>query len=299
MFHQTNDAEHFVSASELENDGYKLSGNIWSNRKRRYLPVYEAKMIQSYDHRAASVLVKDANWIRQGQTYETTIVEHQNPEFAVLPRFWVAENVVAAAVSNQNVPAYLAYKDITSPTNRRTMIAAFIPPSGVVNSAPLMFCGPSITTRSICCLLANLNSFAYDYVARQKVGGLHLNFFIVEQLPTFPPDSYSNQCPWDKMSLEEWISDRVLKLTCTSNEMKPLAAAAGFEPQLCKWNGEERAKIVAELDAAYFLLYGLERDDVDYMLSTFVASSQKGGLMLGGTQRERILQEYDRLRSSS
>ena len=37
------------------------------------------------------------------------------------------------------------------------------------------------------CLLANLNSLAYDFVARQKVGGLHLNFFIVEQLPTLRP----------------------------------------------------------------------------------------------------------------
>jgi len=39
-------------------------------------------------------------------------------------------------------------------------------------------------------LLANLCSFAFDYVARQKVGGQHLNFFIVEQLPVLPPVRY-------------------------------------------------------------------------------------------------------------
>ena len=33
------------------------------------------------------------------------------------------------------------------------------------------------------CLLANLNCFAFDFVARQKIGGVNLNFFIVEQLP--------------------------------------------------------------------------------------------------------------------
>ena len=35
------------------------------------------------------------------------------------------------------------------------------------------------------CLLANLNSFVFDYVTRQKIGGVALNFFIVEQLPVF------------------------------------------------------------------------------------------------------------------
>ena len=72
---------------------------------------------------------------------------------------------------------------------------------------------PEAEPRRECCLLANLNSFAYDYVARQKVGSVHLNFFIVEQLPTLPPDTYADKCPWAKReTLEHWISERVLKL---------------------------------------------------------------------------------------
>ena len=76
-------------------------------------------------------------------------------------------------------PALLAYKDVTSSTNQRTMIAAFIPFCGVVNSAPLMLADGVPFPRQ-CCLLGNLNSMAYDFIARQKVGSVHLNFFIVE-----------------------------------------------------------------------------------------------------------------------
>ena len=36
-------------------------------------------------------------------------------------------------------------------------------------------------------LAGNLNSMAFDFVARQKVQGQHLNWFIVEQLPIIPP----------------------------------------------------------------------------------------------------------------
>ena len=103
---------------------------------------------------------------------------------------------------------------------------------------------------------------------------MHLNFFIVEQLPTLPPDAYADKCPWSKHeTLEHWISERVLKLTCTAEDMIPLAKACGFKGSrgdgVHIWKEAERAEIRAELDAAYFHLYGIERDDAEYILSTF------------------------------
>lgn len=195
MFHQTNDAELFHDPARLKEMGCRLAGNRWTQGKRTFLPLYEAKMVQAFDHRAASVKLAEGNWVRQGQTEDTTLVEHQNPEFVVQPRWWVEESEVVRARGGATAqPAYLCFKDVTSPTNQRTMIAAFIPPVAVVNSAPLMLHGEDISPRRLACLLANLNSFALDFVARQKVGGLHLNFFIVNQLPLFPPVEYAKKC---------------------------------------------------------------------------------------------------------
>jgi hypothetical protein len=148
------------------------------------------------------------------------------------------------------------------------------------------------------CLLSNLNSFAYDFIARQKVGGLHLNFFIVEQLPTLPPDRYEGKCPWDKKAtLEKWISERVLKLTCTADDMRPLAEAAGFKEGVHKWDEAERAQLRAELDAAYFHLYGLDREEVDYVLDQF-QGVVKEDVATGrpGRTRRTILEAFDALR---
>jgi hypothetical protein len=145
----------------------------------------------------------------------------------------------------------------------------------VVNSAPLVLMGDDINPRLAACLLGNLNSFVLDFVARQKVGGIHLNFFIVEQLPVLPPDRYAARCAWDKrQTLEKWISDRVLKLTCTAEDMLPLARAAGFEARVRKWDPSERAELMAQLDAAYFLLYGVSRHEAEYILSTFQGASR-------------------------
>lgn len=297
MFHQTNDAEYFRTGQSLKADGFRLEGNRWVRRKEIYLPLYEAKMIQAFDHRAASVMVDEANWMRQGQTEETTLVMHQNPEFVGMPRFWVDQKEVLERRHGESRGAFLAMKDVTSPTNQRTMIAAFIPWSAVVNSAPLIVTTNGIDSRKGCCLLANLNSFAYDFVARQKVGGLHLNFFIVEQLPTLPPERYEEKCPWDKrQTLVKWISERVLELTCTADDMRPLAEAAGFKEGVHKWNEGERRRLRAELDAAYFHLYGLGREEVDYVLDQFqgvVKEDEAHGRP--GPTRSAILEAYDAL----
>ena len=294
MFDQTNDAELFRDAKSLGSDGFHLDVGCWVRRKDVYLPLYEAKMIQAFDHRAAGVVVEGTNWMRQGQTQETSLVSHQNPEFAVTPRFWVDQKVVLQRLGEKK-EAFLALKDVTSATNQRTMIASFIPWSGVVNSAPLILTTNGLTYRRWSCLLANLNSFAYDFIARQKVGGLHLNFFIVEQLPTFPPDRYEVKCPWDKKAtLEKWISERVLKLTCTAEDMRPLAEAAGFKEGVHKWDEAERVRLRAELDAAYFHLYGLDREEVDYVLDQFqgvVKEDEACGRP--GPTRRTILEAYD------
>lgn len=300
MFHQTNDAELFHEANDLKKASATLGGNRWEADGTTYLPVYEAKMLQAYDHRAADVVTDDANWVRQGQTEGRNLVDYQNPEHLALPRYWVPE---ADIPSGPKPPAFLCYKDVTSPTNRRTMIAAFTPYAGLVNSAPIVFSEHGQVPD--CCLLANLNSYAWDYVVRQKISNVHLNFFIVEQIPTLPPHEYAKPCPWKKkQTLQQWISERVLKLTCTAEDMLPLADACGFTGgsfaayggRLNRWDEKERAALMADLDAAYLHLYGLGRDDAEYILSTFKGIHDSSPLTPGRVSlAEYTLQRYDDL----
>lgn len=164
---------------------------------------------------------------------------------------------------------FLVYNDVTSPTNQRTMIAACLPRAGVVNSAPIVM--TDCTVRKQLCLLANLNSFIWDDVVRQKVGNLHLNFFIVEQVPTLLPDRYDEPCPWSKgqgKTLEAWIAERVLKLTCTAEDMLPLADACGFA------DGSLKA---------------------EYVLSTFKGIHDDNPLLSGHPSTAKFIMElYDR-----
>ncbi|MCH7549531.1 MAG: N-6 DNA methylase, partial [Candidatus Krumholzibacteriota bacterium] len=292
MFDQTNDAELFHTQEQLKSKGFKPRGSRWSRRKQVFLPLYEAKMIQAYDHRAAGIAVEKKNWMRQGQTVPTSLVSHQKPEFAPQPRWWVDESEVLRTAGQPASWGFLGFKDITSPTNQRTVIAAAIPWSAVTNHFPLL-CTATTPTLNLC-LLANLNAYVLDYVARQKIGGITLNFFLVRQFPVLSPDAYSERCPWARRQrLETWISDRVLKLTCTSDEMVPLAQACEMDPPIHKWNPRERAELLAELHAAYFLLYGLKMDEAEYVLSTFpVADQVIDALGSPRSMRTLILDKY-------
>ena len=83
----------------------------------------------------------------------------------------------------------LGFKDVTAPTNVRSMIAALIPGSGVGNTLPII----SIDGRAAAdaaLLLANFEAIPFDYVARQKIQGQHPNWFIVEQLPVVPLETH-------------------------------------------------------------------------------------------------------------
>ena len=304
MFHQTNDAERFHEAEALKADGFKLKGNRWVKGKQAFLPLYEAKMLRSYDHRFGTVFVDTSNWINQGQTHENNSrFNTRIRNSSSLPRYWASGSRAIAGLGG-SVAAHIAFRDITNPTNRRTMISAFAPAVGFINTLPIATFPDSISFRRRACLQANFGSFVFDYVTRNKLQGRHMNFYILEQLPTLEPDQYDKPCPWDAgTTLETWISERVLKLTCTAVDMLPLAEACDFTGgsfqaeyggRLNKWDESQRADLMAELDAAFFHLYGIDRDDAEYILSTFKGIHDRQDLFAGGlSTAERIVRKYE------
>jgi hypothetical protein len=82
--------------------------------------------------------------------------------------------------------------------------------------------------------------------------------------------------------------------------MIPLAEAAGFKEKVHKWKEPERAELRAELDAAYFHLYGITRDDAEYILSTFTGMiDDNGPTLVGSSASNDILRAYDVLATAT
>lgn len=263
MFHMTNDSRFFLTRTELEKQGFVPAPlNRWQKENAEALPLYEGKMVQMYDHRAADVVVNAENLHRaaQPETIQSALKE-QGDRYPV-PQYWV----LGEATYIQEAPpplATLAFKDVTAPTNARTMIAAFVPQAGLGNTLP----GLLGETAQTALLLANLNSFAFDFLARQKVQGQHLNWYILEQLPVIAPERFEETLGTVKIA--DFIREQVLHLSYTAHDLAPLARDLGYDGPPFRWDESDRRERMAALDALFMHLYGLGADDAAYILDTF------------------------------
>ncbi len=272
MFDMTNDSGLFRTRAELEEKegAYPVGGNRYRSPAGDWIPLYEGKMVQAFDHRAARVVVNPENRHRPAQPAPATLAQHRNPDWLPDPQFWILES----KTEFPGAPYLLAFKDVTAPTNIRSMIAALIPGVGAGNTLPVV----SIERRDAgdaALLLANFNAVPFDYVARQKIQGQHLNWFIVEQLPVVPPERYE-AVRFGPRTAGEIVREAVLELTYTARDMAPFARDMGYVDESGAvrppflWNEDRRLRLRAKLDAVFFHLYGVtDRDEARRVFSTF------------------------------
>jgi hypothetical protein len=85
-------------------------------------------------------------------------------------------------------------------------------------------------------------------------------------------------------------------LTYTAWDLAPFARDLGDDGPPFRWDEARRFLLRAELDAAFFHLYGIPRDDVDYIMETFPIVKRKD-IAAHNTYRTKdaILTTYDEM----
>jgi hypothetical protein len=286
LFNMTSDSHLFRTREELEADGWALTGNTFTRGPDRHLPLYEAKMIHHFDHRWAT-------YTDAGDTRDLTLAEKQDSAFVVQPRYWVPAKEVDARLRDRWPHNWLlGFRRVARTTDERSAIFTVCPANGAGDSVFLM--QSAMPPPDQAALLANLDSFAFDFVTRQKVGGMNFNFFIAQQLPALDPPRNSS-CLWDQSDLLiRWVSARLSELIYSAWDLADFAADLGYAGPPFRWDPERRFVLSCELDAAFFHLYGIERDDVDYIMDTFPIVRRKDAAAHGEYRTKRVILEiYD------
>ncbi|WP_405840161.1 Eco57I restriction-modification methylase domain-containing protein [Streptomyces sp. NBC_01518] len=309
MFHMSNDSHLFRGKAELEGEGWKLKGNIFTDPSdgRRYLPLYEAKMLHHFDHRLGTYEGQTQAQANVGTLPRVTAEQHDDPEFAPMPRYWVPEFDVDSGKRDKKLNPIMwpgaasrlrerdwlhgwlmGWRNIARSSDRRTMVVFALPPYGVGHSSPLMF--PADATASAL-LQASLSSYSFDYVIRQKIAGTNLTFGYLYQLPVPKLSDFAGAPGGIR-----WFIDRVAELAWTSVDMTSFAKDLGYTGLPFRWSGSRRELLRAELDAALFHLYGVGRDDVEYVMDTFPVVKREDEAAHGTYRtRDLILDVYDRM----
>ena len=131
----------------------------------------------------------------------------------------------------------LAYRDVASPTNRLTLIAALVP-RGVITTHTLFCLKDPVDEDSQHYLCAMFNSFVANYLVRSRVG-THVTTAIIERLP-------------------------VPKPSCESAEFKEVVF---LSKQIM--TAPSAAHLCARLQALAAKLYGLEQQHFRHIVDTF------------------------------
>ena len=291
MFHMAGDSALFQTQGDLEKLGaYPVGLGIWRNERTTFVPLIVGRMIDQFNHRYSSAHYDEEANLLIKQFGHTITPDEQlaDPSYFPTPVFWVdAEEL------RHRQQYYLVFRDIARNNDVRTFIATVSGECAYGHTAPLLVDDGNANT-GIPGLVANFNSFACDYVLRQKSNTTHLTWFLVEQLPVLTPKHYERR--FGRRTSADIVKDHVLRLTYTAHDMAPFARDMGYvnkdgtvRPPII-WNEAERRHLRARLDALYFILYGVtDEDDIRYILSTFPIVERKDRQMFDGVYLTREL----------
>jgi hypothetical protein len=223
---------------------------------------------------------------------KSQLIEKQRQQLPLLPlpRFWAERSVVEKMYLTKNwlKEWTIGIRDVTSATNERTAIACILPRIGLVQPLNGILVPNAILGLWI---VGAVNSFAFDYVARQKTPSTHLNVTIFSQLPI---PEYDSKNPFSNTALKT-----VLELSYVISSLEKFAKDCGYDGPPFRWDEERRFLLRCELDAAYFHLYSIARDDVDYIMNTFPIVKRKDEAAHGEYRtRQVILEIYDEMQQA-
>ena len=300
MFDMANDSGLFRTRADLASAGWMMDSNRFERPGETMLPLYEAKMTYQYNHRSGTFEGAPAGK-RPHRLPSPSGAQLADQKYAPLPFYWVAEEHVDAQLDGVwDREWLLGWRDVTDArASVRTVVAAVIPRVGAADTFLLAM--PAVEPRLVACLYGNLCSIPLDYAARQKVGGLHLKYNVFRQIPVFAPPHYGRTCPWDpETTIRDWLLAHVLELTYSAWDLKPFAEDCGDDGPPYAWKPERRFRVRCEIDAAFFYLYGISRDDTAYILDTFPVLARSEEREHGEYRTKRIvLETYDALAAAA
>jgi len=277
-------SDEILTSDSLPKDELKI-------KSKDYAPIYEGKLISQYDHRFASYSISGKPEVHN--------IEDKSANVTInLFRYIPLKTALRKNPRLHSSSSFIAVRNITNRTNERGVIAAIIP--AFITDYTLRII--QLNTKSLykIILLSNLNSIVFDFLARQKIGGSNLSNYILEQTPIISPKKMGDKdfkfiiprcfellyTAWDVKAFadEVWLdSDNQMKdiirnqhqdnhgtIIGNKNGSNPVLPSKMIEIGIPLspfiWDENRRAIIRAELDAWYAKLYGLNREDLRYIL---------------------------------
>lgn len=265
LFHMSGASESFLDHADIEDKISRRDGAlaVLADGQRVY-PLYEGKMYWHFDHRYGTYEAQTEKQANKGVLPRVTEAQHGDPNYRVQPRYWVDANLTESVLGDEaGRQWFFSWRDVG--ISERTLIGTIIPRTATGDKAPVLFANQP--PKLFAALSAVLGSLVADYAVRQRA--MNIKFFVLEQVPVLTPEKLAHEALWLGTKPVDWLTPRLLELCYTNVELEAFARDLGFEGEPFTWGVDRRPLIQAEIDAAILHLYGLSREQVDWVLDSF------------------------------
>jgi len=241
-FHMTNDSKLFIPRDKAEEAGYKADeyGRWIGQDGEILLPLYEGRMIGQFDF-------SKKGWVSgtgRAAVWRDIPMERKFIE----PQFLMRASDHRAACSAR--PFKLVMMNISAATNSRSMLTAIVPDYPANHSLATLT--PRAELHHVA-MVSTLNAFVFDWTMRLRLGGLNVSWFVLEESPL--PRS---------LQMTANVTHQARLLCATAPTLAPMLIQG--EPARAALTAHERLRLRCVLDAILAAIYGLQREDLQWIL---------------------------------
>ena len=233
-----------------------------------YIPIYEGKFIELYTGKYATFNGMSPEEKYKNKASAKNIIDPQGQEYPE-SRYFIEENTWKNLSKNFDESMVVAWRSLTSATNRRTMLATILPITPTCQSIQILQLADE---RQMLHLIALFNSIIFDYIVRLKMVGLDLTQTIIKQIPVPAIEQYDDQIDYKGIvaSFSKHIISRLKKLYQDDKRLDKV-----FSKYDTYSVDDHRGVLIAEIDQIIGLLYGLDNVSIKKIAYSFEAFYSK------------------------
>jgi Type I restriction-modification system methyltransferase subunit len=231
------------------------------------VPIYEGKFIEQYDARYATFhgVPDSKKYVNKASAVKINAKKNGRKELPEC-RYFVHKELWDSYLHQYNKEYSLCWRSLTSPTNRRTMLAMILPTCPTCQSVQML---QTENEEDLVLLLALFNSIPFDYFVRIKMPGLDLTQSVIKQIPVPAEDDYKEVVKFN--GKEATLKRHILSYTVSIlQEESRLSGLVGrFEGDIYAVEGYEMSDKQKMIDLLFKEAYHLDDAAYKNILLTF------------------------------
>ena len=231
------------------------------------VPVYEGKFLEQYDARYATFrgMTESQKYANKASATKNDPATDGNKDWPE-SRYYVEQELWDRYLHQYSEKYSLCWRSLTSPTNRRTMLAMILPTIPTCQSVQML---QTTDEENLVMLLALFNSIPFDYFARIKMPGLDLTQSVIKQIPVPSAKDYEEEYVFNGVSctLKKHILSYTINLLRIEDRLEKLIQT--FDGKIYTVEVADVEENKKMIDLLFKEAYHLENDCYKELLLSF------------------------------